>query len=173
MATADPVDLITTIGLALVLVCVGTFAWAARDDIVSFVKRMFARYIHIQRHTDPERSYILSSQAIDDAVELDRLDALRAGSYQHEPDSAEPPAEPVRPERLGDDDIIDWLAHLKSPGKTAYRFSANQIAELIGGTRAEILKKVAAHRPAAPPPRTIVAREHRDGQLVERELFIE
>jgi hypothetical protein len=28
MATADPVDLITTIGLALVLLCVGTFAWA-------------------------------------------------------------------------------------------------------------------------------------------------
>jgi hypothetical protein len=66
-------------------------------------------------------------------------------------------AEPVRPteppeshDDITDDEVIAALATVCKPNGE-YRFSANAIAALVGGTRSEVLEQIKRHRlPAGP-----------------------
>lgn len=68
-----------------------------------------------------------------------------SSEYENVPER-EPPTE------HNDAALIAQLATLKdSAGK--YRFSANKIADLVGGTRADVLAEIAAHRPRPASPK--------------------
>jgi hypothetical protein len=59
--------------------------------------------------------------------------------------------------RLRDDEIIAMLALQKGEDGGKYRFSANQIYELVKGPRAEVLDQIRALRDGPPAPQV---REH-------------
>ncbi len=68
--------------------------------------------------------------------------------------------------RLSDAEIVTVLAVQRAPGGR-YRFSANQITQLVGGARADVLAQVRAIRDNAPPveyrpvtPEQAAVREH-------------
>jgi len=52
--------------------------------------------------------------------------------------------------RLSDTEVVTLLAVQRAPGGR-HRFSANQIAQLVGGTRADVLAQVRAIRDTTPP----------------------
>lgn len=89
-----------------------------------------------------------------------------AGTYQVEPPS-EPPASTAGTRA---DQAIRVLAALTEDDGT-YTYSANKIAEFVGGTRAETLAKIRAARgqpnPAQPPKRTIPHRVNGEERLME------
>lgn len=155
----DPVGFFIAIGWGMGLLCsaIGVrIAYECRDDIMAVVKAIVGRYFHVRWRGLNTGRTILSSSELEAFFMREPINGHIADTYQLVPDSAIPPAELVRPTAMTDDDIITWLAQLKNPGKTAYRFSANSIAEIVGGTRNEVLKKVAVHRPVttkiAPQP---------------------
>ena len=63
--------------------------------------------------------------------------------------------EPVRtsserlPYHATSDDFVVWLAIIRVDGK---QISANKIADMVGGTRADVLEKVRGVRPQVKPP---------------------
>lgn len=59
--------------------------------------------------------------------------------------------------RLSDPDIVVLLALQKGEDGSRYRFSANQIYELVKGPRAEVLDQIRAVRAGVPAPQV---REH-------------
>lgn len=61
--------------------------------------------------------------------------------------------------RLSDDSIIAVLATQKGEDGAKYRFSANQIYDLVKGPRADVLAQVKAIRDGPPAP---YVREHQD-----------
>lgn len=75
-----------------------------------------------------------------------------------EPAEVEPGREPIILHNLPRASLIAVLAVQRKEDGGGYRFSANQIAAFIGGTKADILKEIAQYRdppPAArPSPRT-------------------
>lgn len=154
-ATADPVAMLTSVGIALVLVALITIAVMAREEIAGVVKALVGRYIHIERRPVPATPHVLSSPALD--AFFDQLGSADAPNRfgadtdaQNTGSAREPVAEPVRsaepPRELPDDAIIVWLAQLRVPGKSAYRFSSNKIYDLMGGTREITMKRVAELR---------------------------
>lgn len=84
------------------------------------------------------------------------VDLVRALSYQAEP-------EPVRKNGLVVDlatlpnmeplNLADLLA-VQRDEDGEYRYSANKIAEFVGGTRADVLARIASHRPKPPAKKT-------------------
>jgi hypothetical protein len=142
MDTADPVDMITTVGGALLLLIVGILVYQAREEIAAVVKFLFNRYVHLRWPAVDAPPHILSSYKMEP---------------EKTPDTVPVPVlvpEVVPPATPTDDDIIIWLAQVRKPGETAYRFSSNQIYELVKGRRNEVLKAIAALRNEVPEPET-------------------
>jgi len=85
-----------------------------------------------------------------------RIETGENGSYRNSPDTyqaegATPPRTNTPPpvsSKASDAEIIAWLATCKTVdnGKLKDRFSANKIADLVGGTRADVMNQVRAIR---------------------------
>lgn len=144
---SEQVQTILSVGTALVLAFLIAVGWQAREEIASVVKTIVNRYFVFRWHGVEHAPNILSSERSGDDLNEEAETLVRGGTYQLEPASPVPPAELVRNAVLADDDIIIWLATVKNPDKTAYRFSANKIADLVGGTRNDVLAKVNAAAP--------------------------
>jgi hypothetical protein len=142
MDTADPVDMITTVGGALLLLIVGILVYQAREEIAAVVKFLFNRYVSFRWPAVDAPPHILSSYKMEP---------------EKTPDTVPVPVlvpEVVLPATPTDDDIIIWLAQVRKPGEMAYRFSANAIYELVKGRRPDVLKAIAALRNEAAEPET-------------------
>lgn len=113
--------------------------------------------------------YDMSSEDSTDVVRTPNELVRASGSRQYDepvrglpyqqnenvPDNHAPPAEPIILHNLSRAGIIALLAVQKDDsGKP--RFSKNQIVDLVGGTRADVLKEIDQYRtpPPAPAPQT-------------------
>lgn len=70
-----------------------------------------------------------------------------------EPADSEPEREPIILHNLSRASLIAVLAVQRKEDGGGYRFSANQIAAFIGGTKSDILREIAQYRDPPPAPR--------------------
>lgn len=175
METADPIDMITTVGGALLLVIIGVIAWQGRDDIANAARWVFHRYVVVHRprvrHTTvnrfAERERVVAPDILSSDDEKVTDEAADARPSVRPSASSAPSALHLAADKLQADKtrerIIDTLV-LAGWDVEAIRKVIKGANDAIGGEVAAARQRLSQDvppdaLPPAEPPRTIVVRE--------------
>lgn len=157
MENVDPIEFLTALAWMLGIVFVAVTAYQFRDDLKEWSLALLHRYVRVRvngREVAPVGASVKPSneETLRDLLSAPDILSSRA---QNAPLATPGPLvpEPVPVVGTSDDDIIMFLAGITEPSnseKTVYRFTGNQICELMkgrkGSRRIDVQAKIRAVR---------------------------
>ena len=134
-------------------------AWWKRG-IVKAVRYRAAPKSRYNMSSKPLKRYRTTSEPAKQAMVRPDTDAERTSTDTqsepvHEP-SNEPNIKSPNLREMSDNELLVWLAVLRKPDG-GYRFTANKVYEIVGGTRKDVLALVAELRDSKKPEPTPIA----------------